>query len=202
MKPASNYMSPEQFDQLIDYIPQLKIRKWVDSDVIMVLKIAYWIGLRPGEAVRLKAEDFDFDRVAVYLGKTKARKEEWRKISKPFIPELRNYLKNKKGSLLPDCSADNLYKWLIKAGIALNIQALTTPQSVTGEKTKGHIFRKSLGKDLYFGIITGGRRIHIGMIQSQLGHAGPSMTEKYLRLQHEAASEIWNPGTSDQIELH
>ena len=202
MKPKSNYMSPEQMDQLIDYIPQLKIRKWLDKDVAMTMKIAYWIGLRPGEVVRLKAEDFDLERREVYLGKTKTTKEEYRKISKPFIPELRRYLQNKKGPLLPDCSVQNLYKWLIKAGIALNIEALTTPQSVTGEKTKGHIFRKSLGKDLYFGVITGGRRIHIGFISAQLGHGGPTTTEKYLKLKNEAAVEIWEPKTNDQIELN
>ena len=200
MRAASNYMTPAQFNQLIDYIPQLKIRKWLDKDVEMVFKIAYWIGLRPGEAVRLKVEDFDFDREAVYLGKTKTAKEEWRTIQKPFIPELKQYLKGRQGELLKDCTTETMYKWLIKAGHALGIEALITPQSVTGEKTKGHIFRKSVGKDLYFGIITNGRRIHIGLIQSQLGHSGPAMTEKYLRLKHEAAKEIWTP--NDQIELN
>ena len=198
MKPKSNYMSPEQMDQLIDYIPQLKIRKWLDKDVEMVYRIAYWCGLRMGEAVKLKAEDFDLDRKEVYLGQTKTRKEDYAPISEQFIPELKRYLQDKKGPLLPDCNAQNVYKWLIKAGLALNIKALTTPQSTTGEKTKLHIMRKSLGKDMYFG--TFGEKADFGPIQSQLRHANPVTTGKYLRLDIEGAKDFWARVRKNNLE--
>ena len=196
MKPKSNYISKEQFEDLINYIPYLKIRKWLDRDVEMVYRIAYWLGLRFGEAVKLKAEDFDLDRKEVYLGKTKTRKEDYAAIPKPFIPTLRQYLKDKKGPLLPDCDVQNVYKWLMKAGKALNIQALTTPQSVTGEKTKLHIMRKSFGKDMYYG--TFGKKATLGQVQSQLRHANPVTTGEYLKLDIEGAKEFWEPETIPQ----
>ena len=58
-------------------IPELKIRKWLDIDIVMMFKIMYFCALRPGEAIKLKKEDFDIESREVYLGKTKTHKEDY-----------------------------------------------------------------------------------------------------------------------------
>ena len=57
MKPMANYMPPEQFNQVIDAIPRLHIRKWKDEDIQMLFKLCYWCGLRISEAMKLSVED-------------------------------------------------------------------------------------------------------------------------------------------------
>ena len=69
MKPKSNYIDRDQFNQIIDHVPSLRIRKWKDSDVQMSMKIAYYCALRYGsEVADLTKEDFDYDRHEVYSG--------------------------------------------------------------------------------------------------------------------------------------
>jgi len=76
LQDKANYMSPETFDSVIYYIPELHIRKWLDSDIQMLFKILYWCALRPIEGIMLKKEDFNLDEREVYLGRTKTKKED------------------------------------------------------------------------------------------------------------------------------
>lgn len=192
MKPKSNYITQDQFDMMLLYIPELQIRKWSVFDVQMSMKIAYWCALRYGaEVAHLTKEDFDFERNEVYLGKTKTNKEDYAPIPLPFKHELRLYLEQKKElePILKDCSDQNMYKWLIRIGEALEIEALVTPQSVTGEKTKLHIFRKSMLKDMFYG--TFGKKAHLGQIQSHARHRKVTTTAAYLRLNIEGSKEFF-----------
>src|SRR2546427_9049248 len=157
MKPTSNWMTQEQFILLLADIPRLKIRKWKDDDVRMLFKICYWLALRIGEGLRLSVDDFDLDLMYVYLGKTKTTYNDKRIIPVAFIPELKSYLHTRSGDLFHGMKYDSVYGWLIRLGKMLDIKALTTKQSESKEKTKTHIFRKSRGKDMYFGTLTGHR---------------------------------------------
>jgi integrase len=193
MKPKSNYISPEQFRELIRYIPELHIRKWKDSDVIFSMKLAYYCALRYGaEVAERTKEDFDYQRKEVYLGRTKTRKEDYAAIPTIFIDDCQEYWKTKQPlePILADCKPQTMYKWLIRAGEALNIDALTTPQDVTGEKTKLHIFRKSMLKDMVFG--TFGKNANIGQAQSMARHSRATTTADYLRLDIEGSKEFWD----------
>ena len=187
MKPTANWMLPEQFNRLLDAVPSLGIRKWKDEDIVMLFKICYWLALRIGEGIKVKAEDFDLELKYLHLGKTKTDKMDKRIIPTVFIPELEVYLTGKTGQLFPELKYDNVYGWLIKLGKKLNIEALTKSQSETGEKTKTHIFRKSRGKDMFFGSRTG-HKADIGSISDRLGHKGKNrfaMTMEYLKLGNE-----------------
>lgn len=191
MKPRSNYMNQVQFSQLLDHVPDLQIRRWKDQDIQMVFRIAYWCGLRMIEARRLHVEDFDLERKEVYLGRTKTRKEDYAPIPNMFIPELRNYLKTKKGLLLdPEPTRDTVYKWVIRLGKMLKIEALTTSQEITGEKTKTHIFRKSIGKDMMYG--THGKKATLLIVKKHLRHEKIETTIKYLNAGIEEAKDFWN----------
>ena len=59
---------------IIETIPDLKIRKWIDEDIQMLFKILYWGALRPSEGLKLKKEDFNITNRTIHLGKTKTRK--------------------------------------------------------------------------------------------------------------------------------
>lgn len=190
MRAKSNYLDPETFGLCIKTVPQLKIRKWKDEDVIMVVfEIPYWLGLRMGESIRLSVEDFDLDSKECYLGRTKTHKEDYAPIPGDFIPKLSLYLQGKTGELLPGCSYQVVYYWLKRLGRMLDIPALTTPQSVTGEKTVTHIFRKSIGKDMLYGVH--GSKAPLNVVSKQLRHNDLVTTSKYLKVGIEDVKDWW-----------
>lgn len=191
LKPRSNYMPPSQFEDILQHVPDLSLRKWHNEDVIMVFKIARWCALRMIEATRLKVEDFDLVIREVYLGRTKTNKEDYAPIPVPFIPELQLYLRNKKEGLLldPIPKRDTVQKWVLKLGVLCDVKAWTTPQEVTGEKTKMHIFRKSIGKDMVYGVY--GKKAPLSTVMKTLRHTNLNTTSKYLKVDIEEAKDFW-----------
>lgn len=186
-------MPPEQLAQVLEAIPSLHIRKWKDEDIQMMFKIDYWLGLRFDEGIKLNAEDFDFTINEAYLGKTKTEKGGSAMIPAPFRQELYEYLKNKHGQLFPGLSYGTAIVWLNKLGKMLDIAAWTTPQSESGEKTKTHIFRKSIGKDMIYG--TYGKKASITFVSKTLRHKGKdplAMTFKYLKVGNEDVKDWWD----------
>lgn len=192
MRASNNYMPPEQLDQVLQAIPTLHIRKWKDEDIQMLFQICYWCALRIGEALRLDTVDFDLSIGKVYLGKTKANVNDDAAIPISFIPQLRDFLNGKTGPLFPGLTYKTVYKWLVRLGQELDIKAWTTLQSETGEKTKSHIFRKSLAKDQMYG--TYGRKADLGTISKTLRHKGKNplaSTMHYIKADSEAVSDYW-----------
>lgn len=196
MRPKANYIDPQQFQDMIQHIPDLKIRKWKDKDVEMLFKICYWCALRIGEGIRLTAEDFDLKRSEVFLGKTKTNKNDYAAIPPQLMPELEEYLSGKTGPLLPGCNYSIAYNWLIRLGKMLDILALTTPESVTGEKTKTHIFRKSIGKDYVFG--TYGKKAPMNLVMDKMRHKEWGTTSRYLKIGIEGVKDF---ESQDQIQV-
>ena len=193
MKPRPNYMPPEQFNQVIEAIPQLKIRKWKDYDVQMLFKCSYWLALRIDETYNLEKKNFDFEINQVWLGHTKTEKTATATIPKPFINELREFVESKEdGKIFEGMNYQTTIFWIKRLGKMLNIIAWTTPQSETGEKTKTHIFRKSIGKDLIYG--TRGKKATLPFVSQTLRHSGHNqlaMTMKYLKVGAEDLSDFW-----------
>lgn len=191
MKDKSNYMSQDTFNLVLDTIPALNIRKWADEDIQMLFKLLYWCALRPMEGITRSKEDFNLEDREVYLGQTKTISNDKAPIPMMFIPELTIWLQTKQAGLLfPGLTYDTAYRWFVRLGKMLDIPAWTIPQSKTREKTKGHIFRKSLGKDMLEG--THGKKFPIPIISKQLRHAKPSITQDhYLKASIEAVKEMW-----------
>lgn len=179
------------FDRILNEIPTLKIRKWKDNDIKWLFKICYWLALRPGEAIKLKLEDFDLQNREVYLGKTKTKKGDKVPIPKLFVEPLRQYLLFKpEGRLWPGLTYQTFYPWTRKLGKLLDIKAWTVLESESGEKTKGHIFRKTNLKDMYFG--THGTKLDPVIITGQSRHNDTGVLFKhYLKLNIEATKEAW-----------
>jgi integrase len=193
MEDSDNYISVETFDRIIETVPQLKIRKWLDEDVQMLFKILYYSALRPVEGIMLSKEDFDTKNRHIYLGKTKTKKSgDKAVIPMIFVDELESYLKTKgDGRLLPDLKYDTMYLWMKRLGIMANVPAWIIPQSKSGEKTVGHGFRKSIGKHMFEGIY-GEKNQNAAVISGLMRHKKPSMTfDKYLNLKIETVKESW-----------
>lgn len=114
MQDKVNYISPDTFQRILAYIPELHIRKWDDSDIAMLFQIQYWCALRPIEAIMRKKEDFNLIDRELYLGKTKTVKLDSAVIPLDFIPVITSYLKNKDdGRLFPDLTYNTFYVWIM-----------------------------------------------------------------------------------------
>lgn len=182
---TNNYVNPADFDRILNEIPRLMIRKWPDHDIKFLFKICYECALRMGEAVKLRKESFDLERRDVFLGTTKTRLNDKTVIPKKFIPELTIYLNYKDtGRLFPGLTRKRVNVWIIKLGEWLDIEAWVTPQSETGEKTKGHIFRKSRGKDLE------NEGVNLSIIKDLYRHDSLNTTSQYLRNSTEAVKKV------------
>ena len=180
---------------ILDSIPSLKIRKWEDYDIQMLFKILYWCALRPTEGILLQKSDFNFNNRTINLGQTKTKKNDAALIPQRFCQELEDYINTKEnGRLFVGLTYHNLWEWLKKLGKSLNIEAWITPQNETGEKTVGHIFRKSIGKAMVYGEIKDdkGGKFTIPTISKHLRHKKPSMTEDhYLKASMSQVAELF-----------
>lgn len=193
MEDADNYISLPTFERILETIPALKIRKWMDEDVQFLFKIMYYSALRPTEAINLSKEDFDLKNRIIYLGKTKTKKTgDKAPIPRIFVDELGEYLQRKEtGRLLPELKYDTMYKWMKRLGTMANVPAWIIPQSKSGEKTVGHGLRKSVGKHMFEGIY-GDDNKSAAVIAGLMRHGKPSMTfDHYLNLKIETVKESW-----------
>jgi len=180
MESNPNYINQDDFNKILHAIPQLGIRKWNNDDIVMLMKILYHMALRPSEGIKAKKEDFDLKNRFMFLGKTKTSTNDKAVIPKVFLEELSEYLASKpEGRLFPNLSYGTFWVWLGKLGILLNIEAWQAGNRENmKENTKGHIFRKSWGKDALESL--GFEKINV--ISAHLRHKKPSMTfDHYLK---------------------
>jgi integrase len=175
MDSTPNYMNQDDFDAVIRAIPILHIRKWLDSDVEYLFKILYHMALRPSEGIKREKKDFDIKNRMVYLGKTKTNNNDKAVIPKIFVDELELWLSTKEeGRLFPDLKYITFWTWLSKLGLMLDIDAWKPDnRKRISENTKGHIFRKSWGKDALE------NKVPVNVISKHLRHKKPSMTIDY-----------------------
>ena len=175
-------MTPDSFQAVLKYVQDnLKIRRLENIDIQMIFKIAYFAGLRINEVLDLKKDSFDLDLLQIKLGQTKTKKHDIASFPEKFKDELQEYLSTERAvlprnQLLFPVSRQSAYKWIMKIGQDLEISAWTTPQSESGEKTKTHLFRKSIGKDM----IKKGAPLNV--IMNKLRHNNLATTSEYLKL--------------------
>lgn len=147
MNNQQNYISPDEFKLILNGIPDLHIRKWKDEQVQMLFKISYFCALRISETIKLRKEDFDFDTLSVWLGKTKTKHGDSATIPEKFAIELKIYLNmQEKEELFAGMNRFIVWKWTKRLGETLDIIAWTTPQSKSFEKTKTHILENHILK--------------------------------------------------------
>ena len=177
-----NYLPQEKFNEILEYVKtNIKIYKLDNIDIQMIFKIAYHAGLRVNEVLKLTKGSFDFNLLQINLGKTKTKTQDKASFPQSFAEELKNYLDLErnllsKTDLLFPISRQTPYKWIMKIGKDLDIAAWTTTQKESGEKTKTHIFRKSIGKDMLY------KKAPLNIIMNKLRHTNLATTSQYLKL--------------------
>ena len=199
MDPSTmNYINRDDFERILGTIPQLGIRKWLDDDIKILFQIMYYSALRPGEAIRLKKEDIDIKNQTIYLGKTKTKTIDTAQIFYGFSDDLEEWLWDKEdGRLFIDLTYHRVYEWIARLGKMLQIQAWLIPEHKSGEKTKAHIFRKSIGKDMVNGVY-GEDAQQIPVIQKLMRHSKSTTTiDSYLKISNEKLKRVWSKPSED-----
>ena len=198
MKPSISYITPDQFTRIIEYVPKLKIRRWTDQDIVMLFRILYECLLRPTEGIKLEKKDILLDEHKIILHKPKGKLIDEAIIPPDFHNDLNNWLDTKAdGRLFDGLTYNTFIRWIYKMGVDLDIIAWTTSQEDSGEKTKGHIFRKSNAKDLLYGT-RDGRKAPINLISAALRHTG----KKKIRRNIETTTGYLKLGSNDVIEWY
>ena len=182
LKENVNYLPNEKFDLILLYVTNnLKSKKLKSIDIQMIFKIAYHAGLRINEVLKLSKSSFNFDLLQINLGKTKTKSHDLATFPNSFSQELQDYLFNDrslilKSDLLFPISRQTVYTWIMQIGLALQIPAWTTPQTESGEKTKTHLFRKSIAKNMLY------KKAPLNVIMNKLRHTNLATTSDYLKL--------------------
>ena len=175
-----NYMTPDKFKEVLEECKNLHVRKLDNIDIQFIFKIAYYAGLRINEVLKLSKSSFDFNLLQIKLGQTKTKKHDIASFPEKFSDELKEYIATRKNlspnEFLFPISRQTAYTWIMHLGVKLDVPSWVTPQSESGEKTKTHIFRKSIGKDM----IKKGAPLNV--IMNKLRHNNLATTSEYLKL--------------------
>ena len=174
-----NYIPFSDFKKLCDNTHLIKSDKLSANDISFIFKISYYCALRINETLKLEKTNFDFDLLELDLGHTKTEKHGKATIPKSFVNELKAYLDTKQGGLLFPITRNTAYVHLMQLGKKLNINALITSQKDTNEKTKTHLFRKSIAKEMLY------KKAPINIISKKLRHASYNTTFLYLKLNNQ-----------------
>ena len=134
-------------------------------------------------------ESVDLERREIRLGKTKTEKAGVAIIPDEFMDELEDWIVAKEpGRLWEGLSYNTAIRWIYKIGKMLDLEAWNTPEKVSGEKTKSHIFRKSIGKDM----LIREKKAPLNVISRHLRHKDLVTTEKYLKVGNEAVKDYFS----------
>ena len=171
-----NVLSQEEVLRIIQYTQNIKHRA--------ILTLLYSCGLRIGELINLKLEDFHVERKQLIVKKGKGRKDRYVSLADSFLPLLSNYYNSYKpiiyfveGQNGGKYSAESIRSFLRKSCKKAGIRKLVTP----------HTLRHSYATHL----LENG--VDLRYIQTLLGHSKPETTMIYTHVQRKDLMEIQNP---------
>ena len=169
-------LSQEEVLRIIQYTQNIKHRA--------ILTLLYSCGLRIGELINLKLEDFHVERKQLIVKKGKGRKDRYVSLADSFLPLLSNYYHSYKpiiyfveGQNGGKYSAESIRSFLRKSCKKAGIRKLVTP----------HTLRHSYATHL----LENG--VDLRYIQTLLGHSKPETTMIYTHVQRKDLMEIQNP---------
>ena len=145
MQDKVNYISPETFEKIINYVPVLGIRKWKNEDIKMLYKTMYYCALRANEAINLKKESFNLVDREIYLGKTKTKKQDTAHIPHIFVNELTLWLSTKEqGRLFDGLTYPRVYVWCKRIGTDFVIENFILNPYLRKKTFDLHLYTKQI----------------------------------------------------------
>lgn len=150
-----------------------------------ILAMIYSCGLRVSEALALKPQDIDLERMQLHVRNAKGRKDRYVGIATSFIPLLHNYLNSYKPSnyLFEGAHKGEMYSAnSVRAFLRSSCKAAQIHKSVTP-----HTLRHSYATHL---VENGTGIIHV---QRLLGHSRPETTMLYTHIANTDLVKIENP---------
>ena len=172
-----NVLSREEVARIFDTIENKKHRA--------ILLLIYSSGLRIGEAIRLKIEDIDSERMLVHVYQGKGRKDRYSVLSKIALDELRTYVKKYRPDkwLFP---GDSEEKFINERSIQRVFEKACDKAGIIKRVTV-HTLRHSFATHL----LEGGTDLRY--IQELLGHASSKTTEIYTHVTQKDIRNIQSP---------
>ena len=175
-KSLPNVLSKEEVFRIIDFTPNLKHKT--------LLALIYSSGLRISEALNIKAQDIDSDRMLIHIKNAKGKKDRYTLLSNKVLVLLREYysiykpkeylFEGQYGGQYSSRSAQIvLQKAALKVGITKRISLHTLRHSFAT-----HLLES--GTDLRY-------------IQDLLGHSSPKTTMIYTHVSSTSLKKIVNP---------
>jgi len=150
----------------------------------LVIKLLFSSGLRVGECVKVKIEDFDLNNKLLYVKRGKGKKDRITILSQDFILDFKKYLiqnKIEKGYLFQGKNSylfiSSVEKIVNKATKKANISLTVYP----------HILRASFATHLNLNGTT------LPIIQKLMGHSNIDTTRGYIRIPIEELMKIKSP---------
>ena len=151
----------------------------------LLLMLMYGSGLRLGEAIRAKIEDFDIKRKAFHVKSGKGSKDRIANLSERFIENFAAFINGRSSGYLFE-SAQN-YGRHISSRTAQKIVKNALRKAGISKKAHCHTLRTSYATHL----IENG--IDISYVQKLLGHSSLKTTQAYLRLSASSVSSVKSP---------
>ena len=151
----------------------------------LILLLTYASGLRVSEVVRLKLENFDFERKLIHIKQGKGKRDRYTILSQVVVNNLKEYIRfmepdewlfpgAKPGTHITERSVQNILdKAVLKAKISKKVTVHTLRHSFAT-----HLLER--GTDLRY-------------IQELLGHASSKTTEIYTHVSRRKLSNIQSP---------
>lgn len=176
-KKLPNVLSREEIEKIFDCIDNKKHRA--------ILFMIYSSGLRIGEAIRLKVEDVDSQRMLVHICQGKGRKDRYSVLSRVALDELREYVKKYRPTkwLFPGEDED---RFLNERSVQRAFEKACDRAGIVKRVTV-HTLRHSFATHL----LEGGTDLRY--IQELLGHASSKTTEIYTHVTQKGMQNIQSP---------
>ncbi len=183
-KKLPKVLSEEEISRLFNSVSNKKHR--------LILQITYASGLRVSEVVRLKLENFDFDRKLIHIKQGKGKKDRYTILSQVVINNLKEYIR----FMEPN-------EWLFpgaKPGTHINERSVqkvfdkAVAKAKISKKVTVHTLRHSFATHLLE------RGTDLRYIQELLGHASTKTTEIYTHVTRGKLSNIQSPLDSIMLD--
>lgn len=189
LKRKFNLKYPKKSSKLPIVLSKDEILKMIDSlknsKHKLLLELMYGSGLRVGEAIKIKVEDFDVDRKTLHIKDGKGSKDRIVNLSERFLTNFSRFVMGKNSGYLFE-SAQRIGNYISPRTAQLIVKSAIKKSQIS-KNAHCHTLRTSYATHL----IENG--IDISYVQKLLGHSRISTTQAYIRLNASSIRSIKSP---------